>query len=293
MKPSAAREWMPLYIANWCESAKITRMSLEAEALYMRVLMLNWTRGELPSDLSVLAGMLPARFARRLTKLWPQLTSCFVVDGDTMTNARCADELAVWNALVEKKSDAGRAGGMASTIARGQKPRSKRSTVVQRQLKQTANDGSTNPRTIAKPRPDLTRPDQTEPNQTSEEVPPNPPTGGLVAGKPARMPGPIESHWSLEYERTRGSAWAWQAVDRAKLREALKLGEGDLDGIRGRITKFMESSDPWVAANCRPAVFLTKWNDCNPAVRVLTKHERRAQEVEEFIRKTGGVNGHA
>lgn len=102
----------------------------------------------------------------------------------------------------------------------------------------------------------------------SVDVPVSVSVGERVQGEGSKKPraeakGPnaeLVRFWEDEWRRTRGSEFKVQRLDAIALAAVLKLADGDLDEAKARVTRILESADPWVTANASPGLLQKRWN---------------------------------
>lgn len=74
-----AYQWYPKDILS---SAKVQRMSLEAEGAYRRLLDYQWLNGSIPQSLGELARLCKGITKGRMLKLWDEISDCFITTAD-------------------------------------------------------------------------------------------------------------------------------------------------------------------------------------------------------------------
>lgn len=110
------RPWMPLYVGDYL--ADTGHLSTTQHGAYLLLIMHYWRTGGLPNEDKQLA-----KITKLPVKIWaesvrPTVEDLFhEVDGDPWRHKRIDDELAHMIEVSEKRSAAGRNGGMWSAIA--------------------------------------------------------------------------------------------------------------------------------------------------------------------------------
>lgn len=77
-----------LYAKEFLSSSKVRRMSNTELGIYIKLLLMSWLDGSLPSDISVLADMVDVP-VKQFSRLWPHvLTECFTERSGRLVNER-------------------------------------------------------------------------------------------------------------------------------------------------------------------------------------------------------------
>jgi uncharacterized protein YdaU (DUF1376 family) len=100
---------MPLYGRDLYEDEAVVLMTLEEEAVYVRLLWHAWREGSIPEQVDQIAHIVAAKCPRaRFLKLWPAIAPKWIPNGSgRLTNKRLEHERALRRERAEKLSQAG------------------------------------------------------------------------------------------------------------------------------------------------------------------------------------------
>lgn len=281
---ASRRPFMPLYIADY--RMDTLDFSTEQHGAYFLLLMEAWHKGgSLPKDEESLA-----RIAGLTLKKWrvvgPRVMAKFVDLGDRYEHKRINRELTKVQALSEKRSSAGRAGGRPArqTGRPFQTPQSQNSEQEPAQSKGSENQMLSSPRVHAPVvRPRLETPDIRieSPTGDSMNAPPpksgddTPPDGGWTLtppeDKPLEKPKPKKIATRLAED--------WQPDEKFRL-EAIRLGlpKARVDDVAERFRDWSLSSPNGVKLN-----WLAAWRNW-----VKSELERPASAARAPPPRAGG-----
>jgi len=114
------------------------------------------------------------------------------------------------------------------------------------------------------------------------------------ARRRARVGGgtPLTAHWDAEWTRTgRPLAFAWTKADAIALAECAKLPESSPEEVCRRITRLLESRDPWQMANATPRLVRSQWNRLG--VSVLSRDQAAIQDMLRGVAEAAASKGGA
>jgi len=97
--------------------------------------------------------------------------------------------------------------------------------------------------------------------------------------------------WDSEWQRTRKTPWAWNTVEASHMARARKLAAGDVGIVRTRITRLLESDNPWMHDNASPAILVSRWNQLgvNGSSNGHTKVSPGTAAVMAVLSRQGGA----
>lgn len=141
------RAWFPFEPADFYGSLRVRRMTLEAEAVYLRLLSWQWQEGSIPVDYGDLGLIVGKGFS---TALLDEVLACFEPDPDDpsrLRNVRMEEDRAAQEERIRQCSAAGKRSADARKRAASKPPggaqSNARSTPVQRPSNEPGNDRST------------------------------------------------------------------------------------------------------------------------------------------------------
>ncbi len=103
--------YMQFYVKEWLSSSSVTRMPLEAQGAYIRLLCYQWEEGSIPEAKEEVRLMLAAS-SKQIDAIWNHLCRVFPVSGDgERRNPRCERDREEAFALMERNRENGRRGG--------------------------------------------------------------------------------------------------------------------------------------------------------------------------------------
>ena len=89
---SKRNPWMPFDGIDFYSSEAVNLMPADAEAAYLRLLWIQWQNGSLPDDPASVRQLLPAKFWKRFSIIWPLLERKFPVVNGRRFNERANAE---------------------------------------------------------------------------------------------------------------------------------------------------------------------------------------------------------
>jgi len=103
--------YMQFYVKEWLSSSSVTRMPLEAQGAYIRLLCYQWEEGSIPEAKEEVRLMLAAS-SKQIDAIWGHLCRVFPVSGDgERRNPRCERDRKEAFAQMERNRENGRRGG--------------------------------------------------------------------------------------------------------------------------------------------------------------------------------------
>lgn len=108
-----AREKAPafqFYPSDWLGDAKVRAMTPEARGAYIDLLCYCWQEQSLPLELPTIARMVSVSASAFKTRLWPQISPCFMQYHGRFRHRRLDQERAKQAAFHAERSEAGRRG---------------------------------------------------------------------------------------------------------------------------------------------------------------------------------------
>jgi uncharacterized protein YdaU (DUF1376 family) len=103
--------YMQFYVKEWLASSSVTRMPLEAQGAYIRLLCYQWEEGSIPEAKEEVRLMLAASL-KQIDAIWGHLCRVFPVSGDgERRNPRCERDREDAFAQMERNRENGRRGG--------------------------------------------------------------------------------------------------------------------------------------------------------------------------------------
>ncbi len=106
------RPYMPFYVWDFISSKKVRNMNYEQVNLYLRLLILQWEDGEIPSDPKKIAKDIGGP-VKLVVKNWPVVRECFVEKDGRLINQRLDLERTKAIERIRRNRKNGQEGGKA------------------------------------------------------------------------------------------------------------------------------------------------------------------------------------
>ena len=235
-----------LYPADLLSDLRFASLSTRERGVWLTLICHEWINGPLPTSIQELSRILPGS-VQELEQDWKMVSRCFVERDGGLVNPRLERERDVQTA----NREACRAHSQHMNRARwGKKADSDPAAI---------GDPARMPTGLPR---ESCEPPSRIPYPVSIKSTPYSITRGKRGGGKGT---PLTRWWDQEWQRTRGESFEWstkEAVALASAKKALAAHHQDPESeLAGRISAFVESTDAWVARNCRPTILLTKLND--------------------------------
>lgn len=250
--------------------------------LYWKVAFRVWRAGSLPTDETQLRAICRGWFTNWDVD-WPQVRAAMVEVEGRLTIAWIEEERARGTRILAVQRSNGNLGGRP--------PKPKRNPRVSHG-KPTAKPGQTDGQPVVSPSLSSSDSSSLTPEKTVSTGNPK------AAAKKPRTVGSgdhpqLMDHWWQEWQRTRGTPYAFQTKHGVAASKILKLPGVTLQEARRRVTRLLEHSDPWMAENASLCLVESRWNELGVGPRRVNGEEdplRRAA-FEELQRPRATANG--